>query len=354
MVAKMKDIKLGSKIVGKNYPAYIIAEMSGNHGGKIEHALEIIRAAKVAGADAVKLQTYRADTITLKSDKKDFVLPSVSPWQEKRTFYELYEEAHTPWEWHPVLFEEAKKIGIDIFSSPFDETAVDLLEELATCAYKIASPEINHIPLLERVAATGKPVILSTGVADRGDIELAIKTLRSGGCSDIIILKCTTAYPANPELLNLKTIPDIECVFGVVPGFSDHSLGTVAPIVAVALGAKVIEKHFVLSPEHITVDSFFSLDSVAFAKMVEEIRFAELCLGIATYDLDENGIQSSTGKRSLYVSECILKGELITVKNIKCVRPVFGLHPKHWSSVIGKKAKKNLEPGDRLLLEDLE
>lgn len=350
----MQRIKIGRKYIGKHDPTYVIAEMSGNHGGSLETALQIVRAAAKSGADAIKLQTYTADTITLDSDKEDFRLPGESPWSASRTYYQLYKEAFTPWEWHKALFDEAHKLGVDIFSSPFDETAVDLLEELGACAYKIASPEVTHIPLLKKVAATKKPVIVSTGVAELTDIELAIKTLRDNGCNDIIILKCTTAYPADPELLNLRTIPNIEATFNVIPGFSDHSIGIAAPIVAVALGAKVIEKHFTLTSEDKSVDSFFSLESKEFEKMISEIRFAEKSLGRIQYELDENGKKSSRGRRSLYISANIKAGETITAKNIRCVRPALGLHPKFWDDVIGRKARVNLEAGDRLRLEDIE
>ena len=350
----MERIKIGSKYIGTNDPTYIIAEMSGNHGGSLETALQIVRAAANSGADAIKLQTYTADTITLNSNKEDFQLPGESPWSASRTYYQLYKEAFTPWEWHKILFAEAKKLGIDIFSSPFDETAVDLLEDLGACAYKIASPEVTHIPLLKKVAATKKPVIFSTGVAELPDIELAVKTLRDNGCKDIIILKCTTAYPADPELLNLRTIQNIEQEFKVIPGFSDHSLGIAASIVAVALGAKVIEKHFTLTSEDKSVDSFFSLETEQFSKMIQEIRFTEKSLGVVQYELDEHGKKSAQGRRSLYISANIQSGELISEKNIKCVRPSFGLHPKHWDEVIGRKVRRNLEVGDRLRLEDLE
>lgn len=350
----MQRIKIGSKYIGENDPIYIIAEMSGNHRGSLETALQILRAAAKSGADAVKLQTYTADTITLNSDKEDFHLPEESPWTESKTFYQLYSEAFTPWEWHEALFDEAHKLGVDIFSSPFDESAVDLLEELGACAYKIASPEVTHIPLLKKVAATKKPVIVSTGVAELSDIELAIKTLRENGCNEIIILKCSTVYPAAPEFLNLRTIPNIEQTFGVIPGFSDHSIGIAASIVAVALGAKVIEKHFTLTSKDKSVDSFFSLEASEFERMIKEIRVAEKSLGVIRYELDTNGKNSSRGRRSLYISADIKAGEKITKQNIKCVRPAFGLHPKYWEEVIGRKVRKNLEAGDRLRLEDIE
>ena len=350
----MKDIKIGRKTIGENHPTYIIAEMSGNHNGSLEQALAIVREAVKVGADAIKLQTYRADTITLNSNKEDFKIPSDNPWNKDNTLFELYQKAYTPWEWHKPLFDEAKKYNIDIFSSPFDETAVDFLEALGACAYKIASPEITHIPLLKKVAQTKKPVIVSTGVAELSDIELAIKTLRENGCEDIIILKCTTAYPAPPEALNLKTIPNISETFGVIAGFSDHSMGITAPITAVALGAKVIEKHFLLSEDNVSVDSFFSLSANKFKEMIDEIRFTEKAMGKVTYQFDEQTLKNAWGRRSLYISSNIKKGELITEKNIKCVRPSLGLHPKYWDYVIGKNSRVDLECGDRLRLEDLE
>lgn len=272
------NIQLGDIKIGYNCPTFIVAEMSGNHGGSIENAIKIVHAAKRAGADAIKLQTYTADTITIKSNKPDFCILDGTAWEKHKTLWDLYNEAHTPWEWHEEIFKVARHIGLEVFSSPFDESAVDFLEALNVKIYKIASPEITNIPLLEKVAKTKKPVILSTGVCDLDDIVLALKTLQSNGAAEIIILKCTTSYPAPAEDSNLITIQDIPKRFGVLSGLSDHTLGFGAAIAAVALGGAVIEKHFINSHESSTVDSFFSFDEENFKKMVEEIRFVEKAL----------------------------------------------------------------------------
>lgn len=350
----MKTIKIGNKKIGADQPTYIIAEMSGNHCGDFEKAVEIIRAAKACGADAVKLQTYTPDTITLKSDNEDFRLPSTNPWSSFNTLYSVYEKGYTPWEWHQDLFKIAADVGIDIFSSPFDETAVDLLESLNAPIYKIASPEITHIPLLKKVAQTKKPVIVSTGVAELVDIELAVKTLKDNGCKDIILLKCTSSYPAPPESINLKTIPDLAKRFECLSGISDHTLGVGVPIGAVALGAKVIEKHFILEKTQDSVDGFFSLDIAEFTMMVSEVRKLEKAIGKVSYKLDEEGMKNYWGRRSLYISSPVQKGETLTAQNVKCVRPHFGLHPKHYFEILGKKVNKDLKAGDRLSLDVIE
>lgn len=347
----MKEIKIGDRVLGPNSPTYIVAEMSANHGGKLEKAKSIIEAAKRAGADSVKLQTYRADTITLKSEREDFQLPKDSPWHASKTLYDLYHEAHTPWEWHEELFGHAKKVGIQIFSAPFDETAVDLLESLGCPMYKIASPEINHIPLLEKVAKTGKPVILSTGVATEALIENALKTLRRHGSDQLILLKCTTSYPAPLDEANLITLTDYHKRFGVIPGLSDHTLGPLSGVVATALGAKVIEKHFIDDRSIETADSFFSMTEPEFTEFVKSIRDTEKSLGKVTYELTAAASKNCRGMRSLYVSKDIKAGETISNSNIKCVRPAFGLDPKYFSEVMGRKALKDLRSGDRLTFD---
>ena len=343
-----RSIKIGNREISLSTPAYIIAEMSANHGGDFKKALDIIHAAKDAGADAVKLQTYRADTITLNSDKEDFTIPSDNPWSDHKTLYSIYEKAFTPWEWHEDLIKEGSKIGIDVFSSPFDLSAVDLLESLNVIAYKIASPEITDIQLLKKVAQTGKPVIVSTGLAELNDIELAVKTLREYGCRDVVLLKCTSSYPAPAEEMNLRTIPDMAERFDCLTGLSDHTLGIGVPIAAIPLGARLIEKHFMLNKSDNSVDGFFSLDPQGFTQMVNEIRKIEKALGKIDYSLSPGSKKSIFAKRSLYVSKDIKKGELITQENIKSVRPSYGLHPKEWDAVIGKKTTKDLEKGDRL------
>lgn len=344
---------IGSRIIGPDTPTYIIAEMSGNHQGDLEKAKAIVRKAKAVGADAIKLQTYRADTITLNSLRSDFQIPEHDPWHYKGNLYALYEEAYTPWEWHPALFEEAASVGIEVFSSPFDISAVIFLESLGCPAYKIASPEITDIPLLQAVARTGKPVIMSTGLAELPDIELAVQTLRENGCKSYALLKCTAAYPAPPDTMNLNTIPDMRSRFGGLSGLSDHTLGIGVPVAAVTLGAKIIEKHFMLDANDKTVDSFFSLDPTAFSHMASEIRKVEKALGVVSYDVP-GGPQKFKARRSLYVSKAIAKGEVFTDAHIKSVRPSWGLHPKYYASVLGKKARYDHHFGDRLTLESFE
>ncbi|CAM8318426.1 pseudaminic acid synthase [Candidatus Methylopumilus planktonicus] len=342
------NFKIGKHNVGIDHPAFIVAEMSGNHGGDLQRAIEIVRAVKRSGADAIKLQTYTPDTITLKSYREDFLIPKGTPWEKHSTLWDLYDKAHTPWDWHETIFNEARLLGLEVFSSPFDESAVDLLEHLGATAYKIASPEITDIPLLTRVAHTGKPVIISTGVAELIDIELALSTLRNAGATDIIVLKCNSAYPAPIEESNLQTIPDMIKRFGVLSGLSDHSIGTAASVAAVALGASFIEKHFTLNYSDVTVDSFFSSSENEFARMVQDIRSVEKALGCVSYEITPSALSSLRGRRSLYVSADIKAGEKITAKNIKSVRPSFGLHPKFYLELLGRAAKCDLKLGDRL------
>ncbi len=342
------EITIGRHKLGMNHPVFIVAEMSGNHGGNLEKALEIVHAAKRAGAGAIKLQTYTADTITIKSDKEDFLIPSTSAWASHTTLWDLYNKAYTPWEWHEQIFTEARKLQLEVFSSPFDSSAVSLLEKLGAPAYKIASPEITNIPLIEAVGKTGKPVILSTGVATFEDIELAVQTLRNTGCNQIIVLKCTTAYPAPVEECNLKTIPDIMEQFQVLSGLSDHSIGNAAAIATVALGGSLIEKHFISDDADETVDSFFSSDETQFAKMVKDIRFVEKALGVVSYDIAQSAKPNIRARSSIYIAQNIKSGEAFNTFNIKAVRPGLGLHPKHYKEILGKISRKDLEPGDRL------
>lgn len=345
-------MKIGNSTIDDNSSAYIVAEMSANHGGNLEKALEIIGSAKKAGANAIKIQTYKAETITLNSSKEDFLLKE-GPWKDRKNLFSLYEEAFTPWEWHKDLFQEAKRVGLDIFSSPFDFTAVDLLESLNTPAYKLASPEITDIPLIEYIAQTGKPIILSSGVATIEDLELAFETLHKKNCTDIILLKCTTAYPTPLNEVNLLTLPDMKRRFGCQVGISDHSAGLTVPIASIALGAKFIEKHFIIDRNMETADSFFSLDEAEFSNMVIEVRKVEECLGSVSYHLTPSAQKNIRGRRSLYASQSIKTGDIFTLENIRSVRPSFGLHPKHLKSLIGKKAKRDINFADRILLEDV-
>lgn len=343
------------KIVNRNISntgaVFIIAELSANHNGSLETAIETLRAAKRAGADAIKLQTYTPDTITIDCDKDDFKIKG-SIW-EGRNLYNLYKEAYTPWDWHKELFRVAKEEGLICFSSPFDKTAVDLLEDLNTPAYKIASFEITDIPLIEYVASKGKPVIISTGIAEFEDIDLAVKTCRHMGNEQIVLLKCTSSYPAPVEEANLAMIPDLAKRFGVIAGLSDHTLGITVPVAATVLGARVIEKHFILDRSIGGPDAAFSLDEKEFTAMVKAVREAEKAVGVVDYTLTEKQRKGRSFCRSLYVVEDIKAGEAITEKNVRSIRPGFGMHPKHYHEVLGKRAKVDLERGRALEIEDV-
>lgn len=329
---------------------FIIAELSANHGGDLEIAVETIRAAKRAGADAIKLQTYTADTITLNSHKEHFKITQGTFW-DGQYLYDLYKEASLPWEWHARLFEVAKEEGLVCFSSPFDKTAVDFLENLNCPIYKIASLEITDIPLIEYIAKKGKPIIISTGVASIEDIELVIQTCKSAGNNQITLLKCTTAYPAAPEDANLLTIPDLAKRFGVDAGLSDHTMGIEGPIVAVSVGAKVIEKHFILNKSIGGPDAHFSLDETEFKQMVAAVRKAELMLGKVDYTMSENNIRNKEFSRSLFVVEDVSVGDSINETNVRSIRPAYGLHPKYWNQIKGKKFKASFEKGTPLSLD---
>lgn len=328
---------------------FIIAELSANHGHKLEIAIETIRAAKRAGANAIKLQTYTADTLTIDCDNKYFTIKE-GLW-EGRTLYDLYKEAYTPWEWHEELFRIAKEEGLLCFSTPFDQTAVDFLEQFNPPAYKIASFEIQDIPLIEYAATKGRPMIISTGIANLEDIELAVKTCRDAGNNDIALLKCTSSYPAPMEEANLATIPDLKQRFGVEAGLSDHTLGIVAPVVAVTLGARIIEKHFILNKSVGGPDASFSLDEKEFSEMVTAVRHAEKAMGQITYELSEKVQANRKFARSLFIVEDIQKGELITEKNLRSIRPGYGLHPKYYQEIIGRRAACDIKRGTPLSFE---
>lgn len=341
-------MKINNFQINQNSPVFIIAELSANHNGSLETALETVRAAKRAGADCIKLQTYTADTITLDSDKPDFIINGTI-W-EGRKLHDLYQEAYTPWDWHQAIFDEAKKEGLICFSSPFDKSAVDFLEELNAPAYKIASFEITDIPLIEYVASKGKPIIISTGIAEKEDIELAIETCRKVGNNDIALLKCTSSYPAPIEEANLIMIQDFSKQFNVIPGLSDHTIGATVPVVATALGAKIIEKHFILDRSIGGPDASFSMNELEFTEMVQAVRNAEKAIGTVNYELTEKQASGKAFARSLYVAEDIQIGEVFTEKNIRSVRPGFGLHPKFLPEILGTKATKNYSKGDRFSL----
>ncbi len=343
--------KIGKVLIGKGHPCAIVAELSGNHGGDFSRIKKLIIEAKKSGANLIKLQTYTPDTITLNSDKKDFQITKKTPWKKNKNLWSLYNEAQTPWAWHKEIFKLGKKINIDIFSSPFDETAVDMLETLNCPAYKIASAEVTHIPLIEKIAKTKKPVILSIGLADLSDINLAIKTLKKNGCKHISILQCVSSYPSPLNEQNLSIIPLIKKKFGLVSGLSDHTTGITTALAAVALGASIIEKHFNLDDKKKTVDSFFSLNNLGFKKMIKEIRNVEASIGKSIFKISKSSKKNLNSRRSIYISKKINKGEKITLKNIRVVRPGFGLHPKYFKKILGKKINKSLDLGDRVKLE---
>lgn len=332
---------------------FIIAELSGNHNGNLEVAKQTIRAIKDSGADAVKLQTYTPDILTLKSDKSYFRINDESIWSG-RTMYDVFSKAYTPWEWHKELFDLARELDLICFSSPFDKSSVDFLETLGNPIYKIASPEIVDIPLIRYVASKGKPIIISTGIAELADIELAIKTCRDVGNNDITILKCTTAYPTPLEEVNLNSIPMIRDLFNVKVGLSDHTLGINIPIASIVLGAEVIEKHFILDKGIGGEDSEFSIEAQDFKIMVDAIRGVEKALGNKSYELTTKAKKSREFARSLFISKDIKQGEVFTEENVKSVRPGYGLHPKYFDDILGKRAKKNLEFGEPLQFEDVE
>lgn len=330
---------------------FIIAEMSANHNQHLDIALKTIQEAKKAGADAVKIQTYTADTLTLDCRKPDFVLGK-GLW-EGETFYSLYKKAYTPWEWHEEIFRVAREEGITCFSTPFDKTAVDLLESLDNPIYKIASFEITDIPLIQYIAQKQKPIILSTGIAMEEDIQLALDTIYAEGNNDVTLLKCTSAYPAPIEDANLLTIPDMKQRFGVKVGLSDHTEGSTVPMAAVALGAEVVEKHFIIDRSIGGPDSAFSMNAEEFKAMVENVRNVEKALGSVYYPTDPSTIKGREYSRSLYVAQDMKAGDIITELNVRSVRPGFGLHPKYLSDLLGKRVDRNLEKGDRFALDYL-
>lgn len=344
----MQEVIIADRKIGKNHRPFIIAEMSGNHNQSLEKALKIVDAAADAGADAIKIQTYTPDTLTI--DSKDglfFIKDNDSLWAGK-SLYDLYKEAYTPWEWHKDIFERAKKRGIIAFSSPFDETAVDYLEALNIPAYKIASFENSHLPLLKKVASTGKPVIMSTGISSIGDLDESIKTLRNSGCINLILLKCTSSYPASPENINLNTIPNLSQLFNSIVGLSDHTLGIGVAIAAVALGASVIEKHFTLDRAEGGVDSAFSLEPNELKALVEETTRAFEALGSVKYEADPFEKKSAQFKRSVYVVKDINKGEVFNSDNLKIIRPGGGLHPRYFEKLMGCKSRTSLKKGTPL------
>jgi pseudaminic acid synthase len=344
-------MQIGNYKIDVNSKVFIIAELSANHNGSLETAIETIHAAKRAGADCIKLQTYTADTITIDCDKVDFIIKDTI-WSGRK-LYDLYKEAYTPWEWHKKLFETAKEVGLECFSSPFDKSAVDFLEKLNVSAYKIASFEITDIPLIEYVASKGKPIIISTGIAELEDIELALNACRRMGNNDIALLKCTSSYPAPINEANMIMIKDFSERFNVISGLSDHTMGATVPIVATTFGAKIIEKHFILDRSIGGPDASFSMNEQEFKAMVNAIREAESAVGIIDYHLTEKQRKGRDFSRSLYVVKDMSEGEMITYENVRSIRPGFGLHPKYLNEIIGKKVKTNKLFGDRVELNEI-
>ncbi|WGS63896.1 pseudaminic acid synthase [Marinitoga aeolica] len=348
----MESFKIKNKEIGGTSPVFIIAEMSGNHLQKYENAEKLVVEAAKSGADAIKLQTYTPDTITLNVDNEYFRIKQGTIW-DGRTLYDLYKEAYTPWEWQPKLKKVAEDLGLICFSTPFDKTAVDFLEDMNVELYKIASFEITDIPLIEYVAKKGKPIILSTGIAELSDIELALKTIRNIGNNKIALLKCTSAYPAPIEEANLKTISNMMETFDVISGLSDHTEGIVAPITAVALGAKIIEKHMCLDRSLGGPDAKFSLEPEEFREMVNAVRNAEKAIGKVSYELTEKQKSGREFSKSIFVSKDIKKGEIFTKENIKVVRPGYGLHPKYYNYILGKKSLMDIKRGTPMRLDML-
>ncbi len=340
-------MKISDFEISENSKVFIIAELSANHNGKLKNAVETIKAAKKTGADAIKIQTYTPDTITMKSDRPEFRISHGTIW-DGTTLYELYKTAFTPYEWHPELFKVAKEEGLICFSSPFDPTAVDLLENLNAPAYKIASFEITDIPLIKYVAEKGKPVIMSTGIATEDDIKLAIDACRSVGNDQLALLKCTSAYPAKVSEADLCMIPDFKNRFNVIPGLSDHTLGSLVPTLSVALGAKIIEKHFILDKSIGGPDASFSLDIKEFTQMVDSVREAESALGTVNYQLTKKKKKSRLHSRSLFISKEVSAGDKISRENIRSIRPNNGLHPKYLEEIIGKTFKVSASEGTPL------
>lgn len=343
----MEKIKIGNRDVGDGERTYIVAEMSANHLQDYGRAEAIIQAAADAGADAVKLQTYTPDTITFDCDNKYFQITQGTIW-DGTSLHKLYETAYTPWEWQPKLKEFAQSLGMECFSSPFDATAVDFMEKMDMPAYKVASFEINDIPLIRKIARIGKPVIIATGVAYLEDIERALRVCKEEGNNQVILLKCTSTYPAPYEDMNIKVIPNMAEVFGCVTGLSDHSMGSAVAVASVALGAKMVEKHLTLARADGGPDAAFSMEPGEFKRMVDEIRIVEKAAGKVTYELTEKQKRSREDSRSLFVVKDVKEGELFTQENVRSIRPAFGMHPMYYEEVLWKKAKTDIEKGTPL------
>ena len=344
----MKEFNLGGSLVGEKHPPFIVAEMSGNHNQSLQRALEIVEAAARAGVAAVKLQTYTADTITLDINQGDFFIEDTDSLWQGRSLHELYKEAYTPWEWHEAIFKRCRELGLMAFSTPFDETAVDFLESLEVPCYKIASFENTDLPLIRKVAATGKPMIISTGMASVAEIDETVRVAWEAGCEDLILLKCTSSYPASPEDSNLLTIPHMRKLFDCPVGLSDHTMGIGAAVASVALGACLIEKHFTLSRADGGVDSAFSMEPEEMGQLVIESERAWQALGKISYSPGEQESKSLKFRRSLYIAKDMAAGEALTPENLRIVRPGYGLEPKYYEVLLGKKVKQAVKKGTPL------
>jgi len=341
------EIEINKRRIGGGQPAYVIAEMSANHNQDFEEAVRILQAAKDAGADAVKLQTYTPDTLTINSDREYFRVGEGTVW-DGRNLYDLYREAYTPWEWQPRLKKVADDLGLDLFSTPFDDTAVDFLEKMGMPAYKIASFEVVDLPLIRRIAQTGKPIIMSTGMATLSEIDDAVKAIKEAGGNQLALLKCTSSYPAPPEEMNLRTIPHLSEAFNVPTGLSDHTLGIAVPVAGIALGACIVEKHFTLSRSIPGPDSAFSLEPHEFNAMVDAIRTAEKALGQVRYGISTEEAKSRVFRRSLFVVKDTAAGEIFSQENVRSIRPAHGLAPKYLDDVLGRQAALDIKRGTPL------
>ena len=348
----MQSIEIAGRPIGRDHEPYVICELSGNHNGSIERALALVDAAAATGADAIKIQTYTQDTITIDHDGPGFRIEG-GLW-DGRTLYDLYGEAQTPFEWHEALFDRARQLGVTLFSTPFDDTAVDLLERLGAPAYKIASFEAVDLPLIARVARTGKPMIISTGMANAEEIGEAVNTAHENGCDQIVLLHCVSSYPAPDEQSNVRTVADLAERFGIVAGLSDHTAGSAVAVASIALGGCVVEKHFTLARADGGPDAAFSLEPNEFRSLVQDCKRAWRALGKATYDLQGCERGNVTFRRSLYVVRDIGAGEALTQENVRSIRPGFGLPPKHLPKVLGRRASRNLKRGDPLQWDALE
>ncbi len=345
-----EQIEIQGRSIGYGEPVYIVAEISANHRQRFDEAVKLVEAAKEAGADSVKLQTYTPDTLTILSDAPEFQISGGTPWDGK-TLYDLYSEAYMPWDWQPKLKKLADDLRIDLFSTPYDKTAVDFLEEMGVPAYKVASFEIVDILLIKYVASKGKPIIISTGMATLAEINEAVQAARKAGASQIALLKCTSAYPAPPEEMNLRTIPELAKKFRVPVGLSDHTLGIAVAVAAVELGACIMEKHFTLSRSVPSPDSAFSLEPQEFKAMVEAIRTTEKALGEVNYEVSEQEAKSRVFRRSLFIVKDMKEGEVFTEENVRSIRPGYGLHPRHLKDVLGRRATRDIKQGTPLSWE---